>query len=76
MRSRMRCPWGGMPIAGIERSVEPIGPEVRSVSEWHQSEHARLNAKVARWTVALQQTQFLESFENPEGEIDFDAERI
>jgi len=26
--------------------------------------------------ITLHQVQFLEAFENPEGEIDFDAERI
>jgi hypothetical protein len=66
----------GTLIAGIECSVAPIRPEVRSVPERHQSEHACLNAKLARWPVALQQMQFLETLENPEGEIDFDSERI
>jgi hypothetical protein len=37
---------------------------------------ARLNAHLSCWTLPLQQMQFLESFENPEWEIDLDAERI
>ena len=66
----------GTLIARIECSVAPIGPEVGPGPKRHHSEHALLNAKLASWMVALKQMQFLESFENPEREIDFEAERI
>ena len=66
----------GALVAGIERAVAPIRPEVRPIPQCHQPEHARPDAHFARGAVALQQVQFLEAFENPEGEIDIDAERI
>ncbi len=63
-------------VAGIERSVAPIRSEVRSVPKWHQPEDPSEDAHFAGVMVSLKQMEFLETFEHPEGEIDYDAERI
>jgi len=63
-------------IAGVERSVSSIRSEVWSVPNGHQPEHTRPTAHLACRAVPLQQVQLFETFENPEGEIDIDAERI
>ncbi len=63
-------------IARIECSVSSIRSEVWSVPNGHQPEHTRQNAHFPCRPVALEQMQFLKTFENPEGEIDIDAERI
>jgi hypothetical protein len=66
----------GTLVSGVERAVPPVRPEVRPIPQCHQPEHAHPDAHFARRTIALQQVQFLETFENPEGEIDIDTERI
>ncbi len=63
-------------VAGIERAVAPVRSEVRPIPEWHHAEHVCSDAHLAGRPVPLQQMQFLETFKNPEGEIDIDAERI
>ena len=63
-------------IPRIERPVAPVRPEVRPVPQCHHPEHTCLDAHLSRRPVALEQMQFLESGENPVGEIDIDAERI
>ena len=66
----------GALVAGIERPVTPVRPEVRSIPQVHQAEHARPDAHFACRAVAFQQMQLLETFKDPEREIDIDAERI
>ncbi len=63
-------------VTGIECSVASIRPEVGPIPEWHHPEHRCPDAHLSGWPVPLQQTQFLETLKNPEGEIDIDAERI
>ena len=63
-------------VTRIERSVAPVWPEVGSIPQVHQSEHTCPDAHLARRAVPFQQVQLLETFKNPEGEIDIDAERI
>ena len=63
-------------IPGVKGAIPAVRPEVRAIPEIHQSKHARLNAPHPSRTVAIEQMQFLEPLEYPEGEIDFDAVRI
>jgi hypothetical protein len=59
----------GASIAAMLRRAFKTGIEE---GESNRRSHAHLSC----WAVTLQQVQFLETFENPEGEIDIDAERI
>jgi hypothetical protein len=63
-------------IGRVERSVPSIRSEVRSVPNGWQPEHPRSNTHFAGWGVALEKTRLFETFDNPEGEIAIDAERI
>ena len=63
----------GSPVAGIESAKRAVGPEVRTVPEIHQAEDTGPDAPHPRRGIALEQLQFLESFENPDWEIDLDA---
>ena len=60
-------------IPGIKGAIPTIRPEVRAVPQIHQAEDAGLDAQHPRAGIAIEQMQFLESFENQEGEIDLDA---
>jgi hypothetical protein len=75
--SRVSTVLGAGPlVARIECTVATIGPEVRPVPQVNEAEHLRPDTHLAAWPVTLEQMQLLETFENPEGEIDIDAERI
>ncbi len=50
-----------------------VRTKVGAVPEVHQPEHALLNALHPGRGVALKQPQFLQTLENPDGEIDLDA---
>ena len=50
-----------------------IMSEVRAFPEFHQSEYALADSPLSGFAVTFEQVQFLETFENPEGEIDLDA---
>ena len=63
----------GSPVAGIESAKRAVGPEVRAFPEIHQAEDAFLDSPHPRRGIALEQVQFLETFEHPEWEIDLDA---
>ncbi len=66
----------GALVAGIECAIAPVRPEVGPIPKRHQPKHVRQNAHLAGWPVTFEQMQLLETFKNPEGEIDIDAERI
>jgi len=57
----------GSPVAGIESAKRAVGPEVRTVPEIHQAEDAFPDAAHPRRGIALEEMQFLEPFEHPEG---------
>jgi hypothetical protein len=63
------------PVTRIDCSASPIRPEVRPIPKRYRPEQSRLNFKLARRAVTFQKRRPLEPFENPEGEIDIDAER-
>ena len=63
-------------IGGIECTVVAIGPEIGTIPEVHHSKHARLDAAHSGCAVPFKEIEFLESLENPEGEIDLDAKRV
>ena len=60
-------------VAGIEGAEAAVGPELRAVPQIHQAEYALADPAFAGLEVALQEAQFLEPLEYPEGEVDLDA---
>ena len=60
-------------IPGVKGAIPAVRPEVRAVPEIHQAEDAGLDAPHPRAGIAIEQMQFLETLEYPEGEIDLDA---
>jgi hypothetical protein len=75
--ARVAAVLGACPlIAGIEGAEATVRPEIGAVPEIHHPEHALLDPSLTGNGVALEETQFLEPFENPEREIDLDAVRI
>ncbi len=63
-------------ITGIERAIFAVGPEIRPFPQGHQAEYSWAYSPHACFAVALEEMQFLEALERPEGEIDLDAVRI
>jgi hypothetical protein len=63
-------------ISGIECPEFPIGPEVGTFPQIHQSEHALVDFPQTGLAVAFQKVQFLQSFEYPKWQVDLDAVRI
>ena len=60
-------------VAGIERAVVAVGPEVRPFPQVHKAEYSWAYPPHAALAVSLQQVKFLEALERPEWEIDLDA---
>ena len=63
-------------IGRVECAESAVRPKVGTVPEIHHAENRCLDAPPAGGAIALEQMQFFEPLENPEGEIDFDAVRI
>jgi len=60
-------------VAGVEGAEPAVGPEVRAVPQFHQTEHAPADPALAGLAVAFEEMEFLEPLEYPEGEVDLDA---